>query len=214
MLDTFLFDLDGTLTDSQEGITNCLMYALQELGAPHIPAREELRGLIGMTLKECFCSLLGTDDETRTSQAVALYRRRFATEGKFENRVYPGIPEALEQLRTRQVRMYIATSKTIGFTREILDHFGLTPYFDGIYGSTLDGRLENKSELIAHIIEQEHLDASTAVMIGDRRYDILGGKSNGTATAGVAWGYGTLDELRQAGADRILNAPSCVLPLP
>ncbi len=207
MLNTFLFDLDGTLTDSQEGIVNCILYALQELDFSPLPSRVQLSGYIGMSLSECFSIVLGADSEPRALQAVELYRKRFAVEGKFENKVYAGIPEALARLGSGENRLYVATSKPVGFAREILDHFDLAKYFSSIYGSELDGRLENKADLIAYVIEREQLTASTTVMIGDRRYDILGGKSNNTTTAGVTWGYGTPDELRQAGADSILNRP-------
>ncbi len=207
MLSTFLFDLDGTLTDSQEGIANCLLFALQELGCPRLPEREQLSSYIGATLRECFSALLDTEDEARILRAIELYRKRFSVEGKFENKVYAGIPQALAGLQSNGIRLYVATSKSVGFAREILEHFALAQYFGGIYGSTFNGRFEDKSELIAHVIAQEQLAASTTIMIGDRRFDILGGKSNHTATAGVTWGYGTPDELRQAGADRILERP-------
>lgn len=207
MATTLLFDLDGTLTDSQEGIINCLLFALERLRCSSPPDRAVLAGVIGMPLKECFRTALATDDPDVLSEAVALYRSRFSTEGKYENSVYPGIPEALDFFRTRQARLFVATSKPEGFSREILGYFGLAPYFDGIYGSMLDGRLESKTDLIAHLIDRERLDPSDIVMIGDRKYDIAGGRANRTATAGVLWGYGSHEELRQAGADHLFHSP-------
>jgi len=200
-----LFDLDGTLTDPREGITRCIQYALGRFNK-HIPPWEQLTWCIGPPLKASFAQLLNTSDQTILDRALVHYRERFSEKGLFENTLYPGVASALGDLRTAGFNLFLATSKPRVFARQILDHFKITPYFRTVYGSELDGRLSDKGVLIAHIIEQEELDSSATLMIGDRVYDIQGGKENNVMTAAVAYGYGTRDEIDAARPDVVFES--------
>ena len=200
-----LFDLDGTLTDPKLGIVSCIRYALDGLNieiAEDIP----LESYIGPPLRDTFRSLCGDDGDIEA--AVTLYRERFTTIGLFENQLYDGIPLCLEQLQTRVESIHLATSKPAIYAERIIDHFGLRRYFDVVYGSELDGRLGDKTELIKHIIEREKLNVANTVMIGDRSFDVIGARNNDVRVIGVLWGYGSEDELRQAGADALCRHPT------
>lgn len=201
-----LWDLDGTLTDSKEGITRSVQYSLQKLGYP-IPDADDLHWVIGPPLKESFKVLLKTTDEALLSQAVGLYRERFRDLGLYENIVYPGIPELLLKLKEQGCRHFLATSKPRVFAEKILQHFGLKEHFEHIMGSELDGRLVDKESVIAEVLKRFSAEAQVKpVMIGDRKYDVQGARANGIEVIAVSYGYGTREELRQAGADWI--APS------
>ncbi|HEX8709961.1 MAG TPA: HAD family hydrolase [Pyrinomonadaceae bacterium] len=204
-----LFDLDGTLTDPQEGITRCLEYSLQRLGAA-CPPRRELHVHIGPPIRSALSLMLGTTDEALVEQALRFYRERFSVEGLLENEVYDGVLEMLAALRAAKMRLYVATSKPKVFTDRILAHFRLTPYFDAVYGSELDGRLDNKVELIGHVLDSERLVAGQTLMVGDRLYDIIGARQNGCRSLGVTYGYGSEEELRAAGADLICHSPRSI----
>lgn len=202
-----LFDLDGTLTDPQEGILGCIEYALDRLGA-NIPHRDHLKKYIGPSLWESFKEMLNTDSDERADEAVMIYRERFSTEGKFENSPYEGIHETLQQLSDYGYNLFICTSKPGVFARDIAEHFKFAQYFKEIYGSRLDGSLVDKTELIAHIIKTEGLAPEKSVMIGDRKYDILGAKNNGLSPYGVSYGFGTAEELKDAVC--VFNTPKCI----
>jgi len=203
-----LFDLDGTLTDPAQGILGCIRHALTSLQID-IDADTPLEPYIGPPLRDTFRTLLdeaGADLEL-VETAVEIYRERFTTLGLYENRVYDGIPQSLERLRAGAESIHLATSKPRVYAERILEHFGLAQYFDGIYGSELDGRLGDKTELIAHLLECEGLDAADSVMIGDRSYDVVGASNNRVEVIGVLWGYGSAAELEQAGAKRLCRHP-------
>jgi len=202
-----LFDLDGTLTDPFPGITRCMAYALERVGVPAPPA-EALRWCIGPPLKHSLARLLDTDDDARVDEALALYRERFGTLGLFENEVYDGIPEVLEALNEAGHTLVVATSKPTVFARRIVEHFGLQRYFRNTYGSELDGTRVEKTRLIAHVLEEESIDGTQSVMIGDRAYDMIGARENGLARCGVLWGYGSQEELERSGAQTVVAAPS------
>jgi phosphoglycolate phosphatase len=208
-LKTILFDLDGTLTDPKEGITRSIQYALKGLGfdAPEV---ESLRWCIGPPLKISFRRLLQTHDEALLEKAVHLYRQRFGKKGIYENALYPDIPHALEGIRLSGHRLLIATSKPHLYARTILDHFQISSYFDAVYGSEMDGTRTDKGELIAHLVESENLDVTSAVMVGDREHDIFGARKNGIRTAAVSYGYGTREELERAQPDWIFDSPLAV----
>jgi phosphoglycolate phosphatase len=196
-----LWDLDGTLTDPQDGIIRCIQFALEQSGLP-VPAHEELLWTIGPPLHESFAKLAPTAD---AAALVAKYRERFGPTGLFENSVFWGIPDLLSQLGG--FRHFLATSKPHVFASQILDHFKLTPHFTRVYGSELDGTRSDKGELIAFLLAQEGIAPADALMIGDRRHDIAGAKKNGLAALGVLWGYGSRDELEQAGANILFETP-------
>ncbi|MCB0713280.1 MAG: HAD hydrolase-like protein [Ignavibacteriae bacterium] len=203
---TVLFDLDGTLTDSKAGILASINHALFRLGKRELPV-EELTAYLGPPLQHTFGDLLDTDDDEVIAAAVAAYRERFAVKGLFENEVYPGIPDLLQELCTVGTDLYVATSKPVIYARQIIEHFNLEKFFRGIYGSEMDGRRSDKEELIAHVIEQENLSAEETWMIGDRRHDVIGGRANDLRTVGVLWGYGSREELVTAGVSHICEEP-------
>lgn len=204
---TLLFDLDGTLTDPHEGITGSIRYAMTQMQRPLSPDAD-LGWCIGPPLPDSFHHLLQTDDTAAVTQAIGFYRERFATAGLYENVLYPSIPEALATLQAAGKRLFVATSKPTVYAQKIVDHFGLSVYFEKVYGSELNGRLGQKSDLIAHILRQEGLAAVATMMIGDRRHDIKGALANGVQAIGVTYGYGTPQELQQAGAHRLIGQPA------
>lgn len=202
-----LFDLDGTLTDPKLGITRCIQYALSELGYK-LPDADELHWCIGPPLKDSFSQLLKTSDDTLIEQAISLYRHRFATIGLFENSLYPQIAEVIKAIRFAGYKTFVATSKPYIYATQIIEYFGLSLLFDGVYGSEFDGTRSRKGDLIQHILLTENLSPSTVVMVGDRSHDIIGAKHHHLASIGVTYGYGTEEELKGHGADFIAHSPS------
>lgn len=198
------FDLDGTLTDPREGILGCLRFALSSLGIES-PAEAELEQFIGPPLQDTFRLLC--EDDTLAHQALEIYRRRYAESGLFENRLYDGMDACLEQLESKVEANYVVTSKPKKFADRIVEHFGIHGYFKLVYGSNLDGSLSDKTELLAHVLRSEDLNASDCIMVGDRSYDVLGAMHHGIRSIGVLWGYGSEDELREAGANSICDRP-------
>ena len=201
-----LFDLDGTLTDPREGITRCIQYALETMNLP-VPPEEELLWCIGPPLVYSFGKIFNSQDEAPIQRALALYRERFEKTGMYENVVYPEIPAALAVLKEAGHRLFVATAKPGIFALGIIEHFELGPFFDEVYGSELDGRLTDKGELIAHLLEAENLAARETIMVGDRDMDIAGAHTNQVRAIGVAYGYGGRAELTQAGADGLCETP-------
>lgn len=207
-----LFDLDGTLTDPIEGMARCFHHALEQMNAP-LPTRAELQLHIGPPLRSTFSLILKTTDAALVEKAVVLYRERFSTVGMFENEVFAGVPEMLATLKASSKKLFVATSKVQAYTERILKHFDLFDYFDGIYGSAPDGHLDNKADLIRHILASQSLNANETLMVGDRKYDIEGAKQNDCFAAGVTYGYGSVEELREAGADYLCHSPREVTAL-
>jgi phosphoglycolate phosphatase len=203
-ISNILFDLDGTLTDPREGITRCIQYALGQLNRD-IPPWEQLTWCIGPPLKASFAELLNTTDKIILERALVHYRRRFSDKGLFENILYPGVVSALGDLQGAGFNLFLATSKPRVFAAQILQHFKISSFFQTAYGSELDGRLNDKGELIAHIIDQEGLDTAETLMVGDRVFDIEGGKKNKLVTAAVAYGYGTQEEIAAANPDVVFE---------
>lgn len=199
------FDLDGTLTNPRLGITRCFQYALE-----HMQRRawtsDALEQFIGPPLAESFGKVLETTDQSVIAQGVKLYRERFATTGLFENEVYPGIPETLTALQKAGFELLVVTLKPQFFGNQIIAHFTLDQYFRRIYGSELSGGRVNKSDLIRYVLQQENITAKDAVMIGDRSHDVLGAKANSVKSIGVLWGFGSRQELQEAGADAIVES--------
>jgi phosphoglycolate phosphatase len=200
-----LFDLDGTLTDPREGIIASIRFALAKMEI-EIGADVDLESFIGPPLQGTFKQLCGSDEAAE--RGIAFFRERFSTIGLFENRVYDGIPECLGLLADRADSIHIATSKPKVYSDRIIEHFRLGRYFDGVFGSDLDGSLSDKSELLGHILNEKGFEPQDTVMIGDRRFDIAGARNNGIRAIGVLWGYGTKEELAEAGADALCREPS------
>ena len=195
------FDLDGTLTDSRPGIIASMRHALQVMGIEP-PEEHALLRLIGPPTHDAFRELLSSSDPELNARAIGLYRERYAHLGLFENSVYPGVVEGLSALLETGATLYVVTSKPDIFASQIIDHFALRRYFKGVFGSELDGERSNKGDLIAHVLTREGL-TNDAWMIGDRLHDIRGAKLNGLRSAGVLWGYGSREELTEAGADAL-----------
>lgn len=196
-----LFDLDGTLTDSGEGILNCAELALRHYGLP-IPSREEMRVFVGPPLVETF-GKFGVP-ESEVDNAVEIFRSRYNTVGKFENTPYPGIPELLADLQAQGHKLYVATSKPERTALEVLEHFDLTKYFTMVCGATFDRSRSNKSDVIAYLLAQNG-NAENMVMVGDTHFDILGAAAHGIPAIGVSWGYGEVRLMEEAGAKAIAH---------
>ena len=201
MKKTILFDLDGTLTDSGEGIINCAILALQHFGCP-IPTREEMRVFVGPPLHESFINHGVPAD--KTEEAIAVYRSRYIPIGAYENTPYPGIRELLEALRAEGHTLYVATSKPEAMSIKILEHFDLAKYFDMICGATMDTSRSSKEDVIAYLLEKNGR-ADNIIMVGDTKFDVLGAKHHGIKTVGVSWGYGKVEDMVAAGAMAIAN---------
>ena len=191
-----LFDLDGTLTDSGEGIINCAIMVLEHYGCP-IPDREELRSFVGPPLHESFIRHGIPADQT--DAAIALYRTRYIPIGAYENTPYPGIRELLEALKAAGHRLYVATSKPEQMSIKILEHFDLAKYFDQICGATLDTSRSSKEAVIGYLLEQNGR-SDNMIMVGDTKFDIIGAKEHGIPAIGVSWGYGKVEDMVAAGA--------------
>ena len=207
MIKDILFDLDGTLTEPFEGITNSVLYALQKCGIAETD-REKLRAFIGPPLLASFSEYYGmTRGEAR--RAVSFYREYYEEKGIFENAVIPGIP-ALVQALSERYRLFVATSKPELFAERIMERFGLRPYFVRTFGASLDETRTEKAEVIAYALQEGGIARETALMVGDRKHDILGAKANGIRSMGVLFGYGSREELAEAGADCIAETPADV----
>ena len=193
---TILFDLDGTLTDSGEGIINCASLALERFGITP-PDKETMRQFVGPPLVDSFVKF-GVPAE-KAEEAVEIYRSRYIPIGKFENTPYPGIYELLDRLKAQGHKLYVATSKPEGMSKEILEHFNLIQYFTLVCGASMDRSRSTKDAVIAYLLDQTGHDGS-AVMVGDTAYDVLGAKAHGIPTIGVAWGYGKVEDMEKAGA--------------
>jgi phosphoglycolate phosphatase len=200
------FDLDGTLSDPSEGITKSVQHALQCLGRPY-PGKSELQHYIGPPLRWTFPHLLGADDPTLIETAIGYYRERYETVGLFENEVYPGIPELLQQLQDDGYPLYVVTSKPTVYADRIIRHFGLDRFFIEVYGPELDGRFDEKRELVEFILCERCLDPRHTIMIGDRARDVESGRTNGTRTIGVTYGFGSIAEITAARPDEICHRP-------
>lgn len=205
----YLFDLDGTLTDPGLGIKNSIRYALRAFGLPELP-EETLNAFIGPPLLDSFCRYCNVSRED-SQELLRLYREYFSDRGIFENTVYDGIEETLRTLCENGAKLYLATSKPEPFAIRILEHFGLLPYFTFAGGSTMDETRTDKADVIAYVMESAKIPAESSVMVGDRTYDIIGGKANGLATVGVLFGYGDRAEL--ADADFIIATPKELLAI-
>lgn len=199
-----LWDLDGTLTDPRRGIVRCFQYALEKFGY-NIPDEKELNWVIGPPIQCSFSKLVPNATETQVWDLIEKYRERFSDVGMFENEVYAGIPELLMSLDEK--KKYLATSKPHVFADKILAYFKLSEFFNGTYGSELDGKRSNKGELIEFILENESISREETVIVGDREHDVVGAKKAGIASIGITWGYGSLEELEKAGADFIFETP-------
>ncbi len=201
MAKAILFDLDGTLTDSGDGIINCASLALEHFGLP-VPDRQTMRVFVGPPLRDTFIQF-GVPPE-KAEEAIAVYRSRYIPIGKFENSPYPGIHELLHRLKDDGHRLFVATSKPEAMSKEIMHKFGLDSYFDVIAGATMDGSRDEKSQVIAYLLSIIGAQGD-AVMVGDTVFDVTGAAAHGIPTVGVAWGYGMVADMEKAGAIAIAH---------
>lgn len=202
MAKSILFDLDGTITDSGEGIINCAIYAMEQFALP-IPSREELRVFVGPPLHETFIRF-GVPAE-RAEEAVAFYRERYLPIGMLrENKLYPGIEQVLQKLKADGHRLYVATSKPESMAVAILEYFKLSGYFDMICGATMDTSRTDKAAVIAYLRQTAGTQGET-VMVGDTAFDVIGAAKHGIPTVGVSWGYGLVSDMEKAGATAIAH---------
>jgi phosphoglycolate phosphatase len=202
-----LFDLDGTLTDPRPGIVRCMKRALDKIGAP-CPPDDVLASFIGPSLRVTFATLLETSDRGLVERALALYREGYGDVGLFENHVYDGVAQMLDHVRLITPALFVATLKPKVYADRIVHHLGLDRYFAGVYGPELEGRFDDKIDLLAHLLATEEISAERAVMIGDRAGDIVAARANRVRSIGVLWGYGSESELADAGADGLCASPS------
>lgn len=194
-----LFDLDGTLTDPAEGIFNSIIYSLKRFGIDK-PEEEVLRKFIGPPLIDSFSEYFGFSEE-KSNEAIKFYREYFSVKGKFENKLYPGVAEFLSEMKKRGKTLLVATSKPEPFAKDILEHFNLSQYFDVIAGCDLNDNKSTKGKVISESLRRGNVtDKTKAVMIGDRKHDVIGAAENGLPTIGVLYGYGSKEELLEAGA--------------
>lgn len=203
MIKYVLFDLDGTLTDPGEGITNSIVYALDKFGIS-VSDKKDLYKFIGPPLYDSFVKYYGFSHEN-ANLAITYYREYFAPKGLYENTVYKGIEDMLGFLADKGVKLIVATSKPEKYAREILAHFALDRYFDDIIGATMDEKRNTKDAVIAYAIEKCKIVPQNAIMVGDRLHDVLGAKANGMRSIGVLYGFGSYKELSDAGADMIVK---------
>ena len=198
-----LFDLDGTLTDSGEGIINCAIPALQHYGLP-VPDRETMKEIVGPPLRDSMIKY-GVPVE-KVEEAIGIFRARYTTIGKYENHPYAGIIEMLGKLKAQGHKLYIATSKPEPQARDILEHFNLMPFFDEVAGASVDESRASKEEVIAYL-KTKAGDVAQPVMVGDTIYDIKGAAIHGIPGIGVSWGYGSVEKMVEAGAIAIADSP-------
>lgn len=201
MSKAILFDLDGTLTDSGEGIMNCAKLALEHYGLP-IPSEAELRTFVGPPLHESFIRFGVPAQEA--DNAIKIYRSRYIPIGKFENHPYDGIRDVLEKLTAAGHKLYVATSKPEAMSIEILEHFDLAKYFTIICGASFDRSRSSKEDVIAYLLSQTG-DLDETIMVGDTAFDVIGAKAHGIPTVGVSWGYGKVEDMVAAGAAAIAH---------
>lgn len=197
-----LFDLDGTLTDSGEGIMKCAKLALDHYGI-EVKNFNDLRIFVGPPLDLIFMKFGVPADQT--DEAIRIYRSRYLTVGKFENFPYPGIPEMLEKLQKQGYKLYVATSKPESTSLEIIEHFGLAKYFERICGATMDGSRSSKADVIAYLLNLAGR-SEEIVMVGDTEFDVIGAKAHNIPCIGVAWGYGEVSDMENAGAAAIAHS--------
>jgi len=200
-----LVDLDGTLTDPAEGIIGCFRFALETLGRL-APPPADLGWIIGPPLRRSFAEMLG--GPAHAEEALAIYRSRYAMEGLYDAIIYDGVREALAALNGAGARLMLCTAKPHVYASRIVRRFDIERYFETVYGAELDGRHEDKGDLIAHILSERRLDSGDCVMWGDRQHDVVAARRHGIPTIGALWGYGSEGELRAAGAAVLCAEPA------
>ena len=204
MYQTIFFDLDGTLTESAPGITRSVAYALKKWGI-EVEDLRTLEPFVGPPLAESFARYFGFTPE-QCNDGIRYYREYYVNKGLFENSVYPGIEDMLRELKNAGKRLIVATSKPEEMAVRILEHFQLTDCFERIAGASMDEKRVEKADVLRYVIEDlGQVDLTKAVMVGDRENDVRGARENGLPCIGVLYGYGSREELTEAGAAKIAD---------
>ena len=207
-----LFDLDGTLTDSGEGITKAAQYALKHFGI-EVEDLNDLRKFVGPPLRDSYKNFYDFDDE-KAEIGITKFREYYTDKGMYENKVYDGVEEALKALKDNGKKLIVATSKPEVHAKVVLDHFDLAKYFDFIGGADLEETRVRKSDVIKYSMENVGIDdLSKVIMVGDREHDIIGAKENNIKSIGVLYGYGDVVELTQARADYVVEKPQDIIDI-
>lgn len=206
-----LFDLDGTLTDSCEGVVGGTVYGLEKAGL-EIPSRDVLMTFIGPPLTLSFRGTLGLDEQT-SERVLTYYREYYNERGYAENRVYDGVELMLAALKAQGYRLFVATSKPEEISKRIVATFGLDKYFERVFGASLDDSRSSKASVLAYALEAMGADGTNSVMVGDRKFDVIGAAENGLKCIGVLYGYGDRKELEEAGAAAIAETPDSVVDI-
>lgn len=200
-----LVDLDGTIINSGPGIIGSYQHALRSMGV-NCPPAEDLTWVVGPPSRRSFPKLIGPDQDVE--EAVRLYREHYGEHGLFNATIYPGIQETLTDLYALPARLFVCTAKPQGFAERIIEHFGLGHLFERVYGADLEGKFDDKSLLIEHIIGVEQIEPGRMVMIGDRANDMLAAARHAIPAVGAVWGYGNEAELRESGASVLCPSPN------
>ena len=203
MIKNIFFDLDGTLNDSSIGIIKAVKYALKNFDI-EIEDQAFLRRYIGPPLVDCFMEFNNLERE-KAEKALFFYREYYNTVGKFENAVYDGIKKMLKGLKESGIRLFVATSKPEDVMNDIVSHFGLREYFDGVYGASLDSKRNKKTMVIKYALENSKVNPTESVMVGDHKHDVNGAKDNGLKSVAVTYGYGDLEELKNSRPDYMVD---------
>jgi len=202
-IENILFDLDGTIIEPEEGIVNSVLYALNKLGIQE-SNKEDLKNFIGPPLIDSF-KIYYELSESAAIQAVNYYREFFSQKGIYQNALYPNIEKVLKGLAKNGFQLFVATSKPTVYAKQIIENFNLGYLFRDVVGSNLDNTRKDKTEIIEYLISNFELDRSQTLMIGDRKFDILGGKNNSIGTIAVSYGHGSMKELMDSNPDLIVN---------
>jgi len=200
---SLLFDLDGTLTDSQEGIINAVKYALDRLSIQAC-SQDMLVSFIGPPLRETFTQKLGmTNDDAE--KGVKYYREYYIDKGMYESAVYAGIPDLLQHCKDLGFKLFVATAKPEHYAGTIIEHFGLDSFFTDICGTTLDATRDNKTAVIGYLLHKHRLHIEKTIMIGDREHDVIGAHHHKVLSIAVGYGYGSSMELRDCSPSYLVN---------
>lgn len=210
MLKNILFDLDGTISDSRQGVIGCFQHTLKELTGSY-SEESMIVNLIGIPIRTIFGELLQTDDEHLITKAIMIYRDKYKEIGITGNTVYPGIDELLFALNKAWYGIYIVTMKNTHDSEKVIRHLGFDYLILGIYGPSLEGHPDSKVELIGLALDENNLSRDETVMIGDRKEDILSGKANRINTIGITYGFGSKEEISESLPDRICHSPEEIL---
>ena len=203
--ESVIFDLDGTLSDPSEGIFRCLHHAFDAVGRPELK-NGNLGWFIGPPIFESFCTVLD-GSEADAELALNHYRVRYGSVGKFENELYADIPELLDTIRERGLKIYLATSKPHDFAHDILRHFGLTDRFADIQGHDVTDHRETKTQVMRRLLDRNPIDPAKALMVGDRSHDVQASFDFGIACVGVRWGFGQPEEFDRPNVVATISAP-------